>query len=381
MEKLELHLKRNQEYRMSVWEISRFLMKLNSSFYKNSLLNELRTAFSDGIRPEDVFIMDSSFKAENINDKLERIELNSASEMMQLVYIGKPIFLYPSAENVQLFEIFSIVEKIRNRINQFGYSKRNTDWILSELLNGIDFESIDKHQEIIKSEILMEIKKKRESDIDKADSILSDIFEKSKANLKDYEKNYIAIEEVKKSLSNHTEVKNKKLKDYFNKFEYYFNKVSRPLIYIVDRKAGTCSLLVEGQVNKKKADENFVQLIEYKKINPDFVSIGVSLIGVPLVTKLLNNSSQKLVDEHIRESIELTKKKQQTEILEQEKLKAEIEQLKLSNQASRDGRKINNSYLKHQLMLLEKKQEDKVAELQKTYKFEITDFKRIDRTI
>ncbi|ETT43596.1 hypothetical protein [Paenibacillus sp. FSL R5-808] len=206
-------------------------------------------------------------------------------------------------------------------------------------------------------------------------------FEKSKANLKDYEKNSVAIEEVKESLSNHTEIKNKRLKDYFNKFEYYFNKVSRPLIYIVDRKKGTCTLLVEGQVNKKKVDENFVQLIEYKKINPDLVSIGVSLIGVPLITKLLNNSSQKLVDEHVRESIELTKKQQQTELLEQEKLRAEIEQLRLSNQASRDGRKINNSYIKHELMLLEKKQEDKVAELQRTYKFEITDVKRIDRTI
>ncbi|AVV55488.1 hypothetical protein C7121_04660 [Paenibacillus glucanolyticus] len=139
--------------------------------------------------------------------------------------------------------------------------------------------------------------------------------------------------------------------------------------------------MVEGQVNKKKVDENFVQLIEYKKINPDLVSIGVSLIGVPLITKLLNNSSQKLVDEHVRESIELTKKQQQTELLEQEKLRAEIEQLRLSNQASRDGRKINNSYIKHELMLLEKKQEDKVAELQRTYKFEITDVKRIDRTI
>ncbi|CAM3570695.1 hypothetical protein PAGL106935_13440 [Paenibacillus glucanolyticus] len=376
-----MHLKRNQEYRMSVWEISRFLMKLNSSFYKNSLLNELRTAFSEGTRPEDVFIMDSSFKAENINDKLERIELNSSSEMMQLVYIGKPIFLYPSAENVQLFEVFSVVEKIRDKINQFGYSKRNTDWILSELLNGFDFESVDTHHEVIKSQILTEIERKPESEIDKAESILNDIFEKSKANLKDYEKNSVAIEEVKESLSNHTEIKNKRLKDYFNKFEYYFNKVSRPLIYIVDRKKGTCTLLVEGQVNKKKVDENFVQLIEYKKINPDLVSIGVSLIGVPLITKLLNNSSQKLVDEHVRESIELTKKQQQTELLEQEKLRAEIEQLRLSNQASRDGRKINNSYIKHELMLLEKKQEDKVAELQRTYKFEITDVKRIDRTI
>lgn len=381
MEKLELHLKRNQEYRMSVWEISRFLMKLNSSFYKNSLLNELRTAFSEGIRPEDVFIMDSSFKAENINDKLERIELNSSSEMMQLVYIGKPIFLYPSAENIQLFEVFSVVEKIRDKINQFGYSKRNTDWILSELLSGFDFESVDTHHEVIKSQILMEIERKRESEIDKAESILNDIFEKSKANLKDYEKNSVAIEEVKESLSNHTEIKNKRLKDYFNKFEYYFNKVSRPLIYIVDRKKGTCTLLVEGQVNKKKVDENFVQLIEYKKINPDLVSLGVSLIGVPLITKLLNNSSQKLVDEQVRESIELNKMKQQTEILQQEKLRAEIEQLRISNQASRDGRKINNSYIKHELMLLEKKQEDKVAELQKTYKFEITDVKRIDRTI
>lgn len=325
--------------------------------------------------------MDSSFKAENINDKLERIELNSSSEMMQLVYIGKPIFLYPSAENVQLFEVFSVVEKIRDKINQFGYSKRNTDWILSELLNGFDFESVDTHHEVIKSQILTEIERKPESEIDKAESILNDIFEKSKANLKDYEKNSVAIEEVKESLSNHTEIKNKRLKDYFNKFEYYFNKVSRPLIYIVDRKKGTCTLLVEGQVNKKKVDENFVQLIEYKKINPDLVSIGVSLIGVPLITKLLNNSSQKLVDEHVRESIELTKKQQQTELLEQEKLRAEIEQLRLSNQASRDGRKINNSYIKHELMLLEKKQEDKVAELQRTYKFEITDVKRIDRTI
>jgi len=347
---LELHLKRNQEYRMSVWEISRFLMKLNSSFYKYSLLNELKTAFSNGIKPEDVFIMDSSFRAENINDKLERIQLNSHNEMMQLVYIGKPIFLYPSFENVQLFEVFSIVRQIRNKLNRFGYSRLYRGWILSELLKGLDYQSIDMHHEKIKFQILSEIK--RESDIEKAKRVIDKIFEESKTRLKNYENNSAAIEDVKKSLSEQREIKNKKLKDYFKKFEYYFNRVNRPLVYIVDRKERTCNLLVEGQVNKKKVDENFVQLIEYKKINPDLISIMVSLIGVPLVTKLLNSSSQKLVDEQNRQSIELLKQQQITEILKQEKLKQEIERIKLFNELVGNNPHIHNPYLRHELAML-----------------------------
>lgn len=371
MENIQLIVKRDEDYRLSIWELSRFLSKFNTYFYKYTILDEIQSEISKGTNPEDIFIIDGSFKVDNIYDKMGIINLNDSGSV-KLLYIGKPIFLLPNLNNTLIFEAFKLVEEIRDKLSPYGFSKSASSTLLSIALNSNSVSEFSSAQIEMKEILTSAISEKS---IEQAESQIATIFSNSNKRINTYLEKQEQISKLSAILANNPNSfsNDSTINEYFTLFRFYFNKVSRPLVYVRDASSNNCRLLVEGQVNKRQIDDNFVQLFDYKKVNPEFITLGVSVIGVPLVKKLLNSDSQKIADKEKQESTKLLIEKQKTELLKQEKLRHEIEALRYQNDKTKEGRMINNAYIKSEITYLESKLEEKTAELKNKHKFNIVE--------
>ena len=69
--RLEIELKRDKDKIFTPWQIQDFIGKLASTYYKLDLINSISNKINLGVKKENIFIIDESFKYQNSYDFLK----------------------------------------------------------------------------------------------------------------------------------------------------------------------------------------------------------------------------------------------------------------------------------------------------------------------
>ncbi|WP_133051127.1 hypothetical protein, partial [Ruminiclostridium hungatei] len=93
--RVSLEFVRDREGLLNPWQISNFIGRLSSYYYKIELINTVALALQYGVKPNSIFILDESFKASQYYNNLYDINLFS-DDILHLYNIGKPISLFPN---------------------------------------------------------------------------------------------------------------------------------------------------------------------------------------------------------------------------------------------------------------------------------------------
>ena len=92
---ISLQIKQGREKKLYPWEVSTFLGKFNTYYYKSEVINTIAIALNQGILAENIMVFDKSFNISNQNSKLSYLSLTD-SDIKYLYYIGLPYSLLPN---------------------------------------------------------------------------------------------------------------------------------------------------------------------------------------------------------------------------------------------------------------------------------------------
>ena len=90
-----LGLKSSKNQELSTWEISRYIFDLNTYYYKYEVVNSIALALSNGVKPEDIIVINESFMLNHQYAKLDVIDL-ARPELNLLYFLGLPYSMFPS---------------------------------------------------------------------------------------------------------------------------------------------------------------------------------------------------------------------------------------------------------------------------------------------
>lgn len=88
--RVNLEMKRDGEKLLSSWQISSFIENLSRSYYKNELLNTIESYINKGTDLENIFIIDESFKLNNIYKNLGILNLRNERDAKPYIIWENP---------------------------------------------------------------------------------------------------------------------------------------------------------------------------------------------------------------------------------------------------------------------------------------------------
>lgn len=262
--RIRMKLIRNEEIQLSPWELSRFVSKLYSYTYKVELISTIAKALTKGVSPEDIFILDESFKLHNSYSKIDILDL--ASDHLQYLYtIGKPVSLFPNYDIFGMRLLFKVFKKLNERninsglerasLSQYYYVMLNEGlkYGISQLINDVD--------------VTEENEKERKKIISFLTKVRSDAHKEIEA----YENDRKRIEQIKQQLEN-SNIKiaedDEFFQKYFKSFFYYLSKVDRPVIGIYYKKERKIKIICKAHINKNARNATFLDVKEISHNSP-----------------------------------------------------------------------------------------------------------------
>lgn len=276
---INLHLRQKREKKLYPWEISSFLGKFNTYYYKSELINTIGIALNKGMLPEDIIVFDQSFNVRNQNSQLSYLSLVD-SDIKHLYFIGLPYSILPNKKVFLLNRLFFYFRKINvflyshkiNRINrnELGNLYRtfitlNFNTMISTLKEYVNAVQKDKYLE--KSQI----------------KVLNTIYEDFEKEYKEFESDEDKINIYKSKILNNTIEKDDLKTDiydkYFKDFYYYLNNIQRPFVVVRNGSSNVLSVLCRGQFNKEDVKSSTLDLISLSHNSPIKLKIkgGVEL--------------------------------------------------------------------------------------------------------
>lgn len=360
--RFQLMLVRNREIPLNSWEISNTLNLLTSYYYKVELINSISFALNENISAENIFILTESFSLNNLYEKMDTLDI--PNQLYYLFQIGAPISLLPNKKLFLLNLLFKSIKEIRE-ILRSARPKLSTPFKIKDILpvtyNLVDdnYESVGKHLSDLANQIInsSEIKsKKKSSNYDTLRNNIDGVIKKYIRLYDNYLKNEVQINLFKKFISG-LEIDIKEIHNiegiesqYFNQFQYYFTKVSRPVVGIFYEDENRIAILGKSHINKKKRDNLFFDTKEITKVNP-----LKFLVEASLALGQLSIEKERLKLDKEKHELEMKKLKKENEILRLQKLREEIKlynemEVLIKEQGLNEVNEIKNTYLKQKIL-------------------------------
>ena len=389
--KIEFTLKQEVEKKLSPWELSSFINKFNTYYYKNELLNTIAIALNNGISAENIIIFDESFKLNRIYNKFVNISLKDKN-IKYLYTLGKPVSLFP---NENIFIINLIFKYFRN-INEFlrkKFKKTLTSDNIYEYYqiykkDGLN-NSIDRLRKDA-NDVLSKVK------IDKTDlKNLNNFFNSLEHEFNIFNQNKYEIDNLTLKLKSKDldlkkfDKKDLTYKKYFSKFYNLLTIIQRPVLAIYDEETQSMDILCRAHINKNERNAVTLDLKSLKHNSPfeGIFNAGLSAYSTIQDEKRLNEIHEydkelKELDLEIRRK-ELVNLEVDLEIKKVQLLRQKIAVIKELNEF-KDSNEINsintmeNPYLKEQISELSSNIHDKAKSLLYNNKFQLEDVKIID---
>ena len=340
-----LGLKNSKKKELSTWEISRYIFDLNTYYYKYEVINSIALALSNGVKPEDIIVINESFMLNHRYARLNVIDLERP-ELNLLYFLGLPYSMVPSVAIFNMRIIFKYYRMINEFLFQNKLQRNETKWICSfyieSLLSGLD-KAIQNITQLSEKKII-NTKKYVE---------LSNLFTKlSKDFQKQYKKEYAQLEQdlvldIKKLQEKKNITKN------YSGFFSMLNKLQRPVVLVIDQQSNKARVLCRSQLNKEAKDKTTFTLRSVIQNSPIQMLVQS---GISILTAIKDEERKKELHaiELELKSAEAKKAKTDAEISRIKLLTAQIELMKQITHFEQNPNythisRITTPYLKQQL--------------------------------
>ncbi len=316
-----VNLKLRAEKNISTWQATRFISDLNTSYYKIELLDSIANAINNGIKPENILILNRSLNICNVYSKMNCISENNIA----LLYaIGLPYSLVPSERALNTRFIF-IYFRIINEVLRKYKLERNATKELPFYIKYANEKSLEEAIELLKSKTL------ERNQTEKVYEKLKEDFEKKSQSI---EKNY-GFEKLIIKKDDKNALKEEK------GFVYYFNQIKRPIVIAFDDELKSGRVLCRNQLNRNAENDTTFNLKSVKHNSPFTFDIAAGISIITLVCKGIKEAA-KLAKEMKLKNLEIESKELDNQIkrvqLERELSSNQIELLK--NQIVKDELKL-----------------------------------------
>lgn len=330
-DKLEIKFIGEREYLYSGWEINQITSHLNNLYYKNEIINTIKSSLNIGIKPENIIIMNESIKLNTAYTKYEEgtLNLNEESDLLNFYFLGSPISFYPNSKVYKMHILFEMVRDLYSSTNQTKVNSVSRRYLLNLLIN--------KQEIIPNGEALKDLIKKLLIDFNKENleedsSILSDIQKK----VDKLEKHYQLWDDVnKEGKEENKNVDIKGTKEISTNFEYTFKRYEKPIVCIYNEDSNSIDILCIDMIAMKYFKEKNARLLETKEIkqnSPLMISIGIAIGFLPTLLKL-------------GESVNSARKSKKKYIEEEKNLQEEADRVKKEREESEEIVKKNEEIL------------------------------------
>lgn len=297
LNKITVNLKSHRDYLYSGWEINHIANSLNNVYYKNELINTIKSLLSNGTNPEDIYILNSSVKIGLKYDFIKdgRMSLSSSRDIVNLYYMGSPIPLIPNANTLKVYYIFEIFRSLYKKCNSLGLNpptRRYTLHNLFEYRNDItsskslkeylenaiyECNPLEENKEL--DEKVVKLFRSLDTALKLFDNLFKDLELLNEFN-KEYSSDIITGLSIEKYIS---------LNKYFNFFKRTFDKLERPFICVYKREEQQLYILCTDLISIKNFTEDNYRFFETKNISqnsPLVISICVGLGFAPSLFKI-----------------------------------------------------------------------------------------------
>ncbi|MCU5493497.1 hypothetical protein OCB70_14035 [Bacillus cereus] len=294
LNKINVRFESYRDYLYSGWEINQISNSLNNVYYKNELINTIKSLLLNGTNPKDIYILNSSVKIGHEYNFIKNghLNLNKSQATINLYYMGSPIPLIPSEDVWKINHIFEIFRSFYKKCNslELNSPKRrytihnlfvNRDSItsaawLKEFLNNRIYECNSTLDSNELEEKVLKLFKALESSFKAFDNMFKELKLLNNFNMK-YSEN------IGEGLN--TEKYNV-LTKYFNYFPNTFNKLDRPIICVYNKKEHRLNILCTDLISVKNFTEDNYRFFETKNISQNSPLIIAVCIGIGLAPSL-----------------------------------------------------------------------------------------------
>ncbi|WP_347941361.1 hypothetical protein AAEY33_03955 [Peribacillus simplex] len=373
LEKIGVGFKSYREYLYSGWEINQISNSLNNVYYKNELINTLKSLLLNGTNPKDIFILNSSVKIGKDYDFIKdgHVNLIQSQDIIKLYYMGSPIPLIPNEDTLKMFYLFEVFRAFYKKCKSFGVKPPNRRYtlhnlfqertnitnatLLRKILNDKIYQSNFLLESAELDEKVSKLFKSFESTFKFFDNVMNDL-----ELLNEFDIKYSTNIEVGLELDKYIP-----LNRYFNLFKYTFNSKERPIICVHKRQEQQLHFLCTDLISIKNFTENNYRFFETKNISqnsPLIIAIAVGLgfapslfkVGESLVSArrtVLNAKKEFLNQNEEMDALDIELDKHEEELVnltrEIEDLNAEIDRIEkntIGNEAVREAIDITSEY-------------------------------------
>ncbi|QWG61991.1 hypothetical protein [Bacillus mycoides] len=295
LDKMYVCFKSHRDYLYSGWEINQISNSLNNVYYKNELINTLKSLLLNGTNPKDIYVLSSSVKIGNEYKYIKdgHLNLRKSQGIINLYYMGSPIPLIPNGDVLKIHYLFEIFRSYYKRCNSLGLTPPKRRYTIHNLF--------EKRDRITQASIMKDYLKKKiyESnpllDTKELDEKVPKVFKTLESSLKSFDNLFKDLEllndfNIKYSESIEEGLKLEKyivLNKYFNFFKKTFNNLDRPIICVHNRQEDRLEVLCTDLISLKNFTEGNYRFFETKNISQNSPLFIATCIGIGLAPSIL----------------------------------------------------------------------------------------------
>jgi tetrahydromethanopterin S-methyltransferase subunit F len=288
-DKIEISFVGEREYLYSGWEINQITSHINNVYYKNELINTLKSRLNSGVNPSHIIIMDESIKLNNTYEKYKNGVLNLSDEidLIEYYYLGSPIPLEPNTQIYKMNILFDLARGLYSSTVNTKVTPISRKFLVHTLMQ--TQKNIETSEKLKKLLYKMLVTTNQETIMkDKTiNNSIQKIIEKQK-------KHYRLWDEVNAHESDINTFAEKE--DLIKKFHYTFKRFEKPILCIYNEKDNAIELLCVDMIVRSYFKEKNARLLETKEIkqnSPLIITIGIAIGFLPTIIMLgesLNNA-------------------------------------------------------------------------------------------
>ncbi|HHP1053230.1 hypothetical protein [Bacillus cereus group sp. BfR-BA-01354] len=300
--RVNLEMKRDGEKLLSSWQISAFIENLSRSYYKNELLNTIESYINKGTDLENIFIIDESFKLNNIYKNLGILKLRNERDAKTLYHLGKPIGMFPNEKLIKINCMFEIFRKVNETLSEYKVKGLNKEKISSLITFSISPNTtmIAIKEKIIRlanenlnqsgQEEVRNTEQNKKIDRKKLANSLESSTVQVISSYQKMESDFISIAIAKESiLANDIKDINETPSNiirYFNTFKSTFDNLIRPIIGIYDPNDNSVEIICRDFIDKTLYVEENKRFLDIKSISRNSPLAVCVVLGVGGLTFL-----------------------------------------------------------------------------------------------
>lgn len=278
-EKLYVQFMGEREYLYSGWEINQITSQLNNLYYKNEIVNTIKSYLKEGAQANSIIIMNDSIKLNNSYSKYEGgyLNLNDDEHLQNFYHLGSPVAFMNNEKVKRIYILFELVRSLYSNNKDSNLKFKNQKKFLKSL--------IENRNNFTSGELLSNF----------IYNMLKDV---NKYEIQEDADIAMLIDRKIKSLKNFFNSWNQTFENDYNTrkdskdFKYYFRRLGKPIVCIYDEDTHSIKLLCIDMIAMQYFKEDNSRLLETKEIkqnSPLIITVGIAMTFLPSLLKLGEN--------------------------------------------------------------------------------------------